>query len=329
MTSTPTNYGDITPRTAAYAMKQFLKRGLPYLCLERFGQAYPLPSNSTKVAKFRRYNSLAVATTPLTEGVTPDAHPLTVTDYTATLSQYGDRIQISDVIEDTHEDPVLQQAMDVLGEQAATTIETIRFGVLVAGTTVFYANGGARNAVNTVITLALQRSVTRSLKQQNARKVTTVIKSTPSYGTEAVAAAFIGLCHPDCESDIRNMVGFVPVEKYGTMTPYENEIGKVEDVRYVSSTVFASFADAGGAKGAMLSTTGTSADVYPILYVAANAYGIVPLKGKSAVTPMVVNPKPSDSDPLAQRGHASWKAYQAAVILNQAWMARAEVAVTA
>ena len=329
MVSTPTNYGDITPRTAAYAVKQFLKRAIPYLCIERFGQSYPLPSNSTKVAKFRRYNSLAVATTPLTEGVTPDAHALTVTDYTATLSQYGDRIQVSDVIEDTHEDPVLQQAMDVLGEQAATTIETIRFGVLVAGTTVFYANGGARNAVNTTITLALQRSVTRSLKQQNARKITSVIKSTPSYGTEAVAAAYIGLCHPDCESDIRNMVGFVPVEKYGTMTPYENEIGKVEDVRYVTSTVFAPFADAGGAKGAMLSTSGVDADVYPILYIAANAYGIVPLKGKSAVTPMIVNPKPSDSDPLAQRGHASWKAYQAAVILNQAWMARLEVAVTA
>lgn len=328
MTSTPTNYGDITPRTAAYASKQFLKRGLPYLCIEKFGQAYPLPSNSTKVAKFRRFNSLAVATTPLTEGVTPDATPLTVTDYTATLQQFGGRVQVSDVIEDTHEDPVLQQAMDVLGEQAATTVETIRFGVLVAGTNVFYANGSARNAVNTVITLAAQRGVTRSLKQQNARKITTVIKSTPSYGTEAVAAAYIGLCHPDCESDIRNMVGFTPVEKYGSMTPYENEIGKVEDVRYVTSTVFASFADAGGAKGAMISTTGTSADVYPILYIAANSYGIVPLKGMNAVTPMVVNPKPSDSDPMAQRGHASWKTYQASVILNQAWIARLEVAVT-
>lgn len=329
MVSTPTTYGNITPRTAAYAVKQFLKRAIPYLCIEKFGQAYPLPTNSTIVAKFRRYNSLAVATVALTEGVTPDAHPLTVTDYTATLAQYGDRIQISDVIEDTHEDPVLQQAMDVLGEQAAITVETVRFGVLVAGTTVFYANGAARNAVNTPITLTAQRQVTRALKQQNARKITTVVKSTPSYGTEAVAAAFIGLCHPDCESDIRNMVGFVPVERYGTMTPYENEIGKVEDVRYVSSTVFASFADAGGAKGAMLSTSGVNADVYPILLVAANAYGLVPLKGKSAVTPMIVNPHPSDSDPLAQRGHASWKTYQATVILNQAWMARLEVAVTA
>jgi hypothetical protein len=33
--------------------------------------------------------------------------------------------------------------------------------------------------------------------------------------------------------------------------------------------VFAPFADAGGAKGAMRSTSGTSADVYPILYFGA------------------------------------------------------------
>ena len=32
-----TNYGDISPRTAAYAEKELLKRGLPYLVLEKFG----------------------------------------------------------------------------------------------------------------------------------------------------------------------------------------------------------------------------------------------------------------------------------------------------
>ena len=324
-----TTYGAITPRTAAYAVKQLLKRGLPYLCLERYGQTYPLPSRHTKVAKFRRYNALALATTALTEGVTPAGQALTSTDYTATLAQYGDMVQISDVIEDTHEDPVLQQAMEILGEQSAQTIETIRYNVLTGGVNVFYANGTARNQVNTPITLALQRKITRSLKAQKARQITKVTKSSVDYGTEPTAAAFVALIHSDCEGDVRNMVGFTPSEKYGTQTPWENEIGKVEDVRYVYSTIFAQFADAGGTKGAMLSTTGVNADVYPILFLGADAFGIVPLKGKNSITPMVVNPHPSDSDPLAQRGYASWKAYQAAVILNDNWMARAECAATA
>lgn len=324
-----TTYGDISPRTAAYAEKELLKRGLPFLVLEKFGQAKPLPSNSTKVMKFRRYSALPNTPVTLTEGVTPASQQLSVVDVTATLAQYGGLTTISDVILDTHEDNTLNEAVNLLGEQAAQMIEKMRFGVLKAGTNVLYANGAARNAVNTAISLTLQRRAVRALKRQNARFITSIVRSTPSYGTEAVAPGYVALIHPDLEADVRGLTGFVPAEKYGSMTPWENELGKVEDVRYVSSTIFEPFADAGGAKGAMLSTTGTSADVYPVLYVARDAYGIIALKGMFALTPMVVNPKPSDSDPLAQRGHVSWKAYQTAVILNDAWMVRGEVAATA
>lgn len=324
-----TTYGDISPRTAAYAEKELLKRGLPFLVLEKFGQAKPLPSNSTKVMKFRRYSALANTPVTLTEGVTPASQQLSVVDVTATLAQYGGLTTISDVILDTHEDNTLNEAVNLLGEQAAQMIEKMRFGVLKAGTNVLYANGAARNAVNTAISLTLQRRAVRALKRQNARFITSIVRSTPSYGTEAVAPGYVALIHPDLEADVRGLAGFVPAEKYGSMTPWENELGKVEDVRYVSSTIFEPWADAGGAKGAMLSTTGTNADVYPVLFVARDAYGIIALKGMFALTPMVVNPKPSDSDPLAQRGHVSWKAYQTAVILNDAWMVRGEVAATA
>lgn len=324
-----TNYGDISPRTAAYAEKELLKRGLPYLVLEKFGQAKALPDNSTKVMKFRRYNALSNTPATLTEGVTPTSQALTVTDVTATLAQYGGLTTISDVILDTHEDATLNEAVALLGEQAAQMVEKMRYGVLKAGTNVLYANGSARNAVNTEISVDVQRRAVRALKRQNARFITTVVRSTPSYGTENVAPGYVALIHPDVEASVRSLTGFVPAEKYGSMTPWEGELGKCEDVRYISSTIFEPFADAGGAKGTMLSTTGTSADVYPILYLARDAYGIIALKGAFALTPMVVNPKPSDSDPLAQRGHVSWKAYQTAVILNDAFMVRVEVAARA
>jgi N4-gp56 family major capsid protein len=324
-----TAYGDISPRTAAYAEKELLKRGIPYLVLEKFGQAKALPEASTKVIKFRRYNALPNTPTTLSEGVTPAGQTLAVTDVTATLAQYGDKVTITDVILDTHEDPTLNESVALLGEQAAQMIEKMRFGVLKAGTNVLYANGAARNAVNTAISITLQRRAVRALKRQNARFITSVIRSTPSFGTENVAPGFVALIHPDCEADVRGLTGFVPAEKYGTMTPWENELGKVEDVRYVSSTIFEPFADAGGAKGTMLSTTGTSADVYPVLFLGRDAYGIVALKGMFALTPLVVNPTPSDSDPLAQRGHVAWKAMQTCVILNDSWMVRGEVAATA
>lgn len=323
-----TRYGDISPRTAAYAAAEMLKRGLPHLVLEKFGQSKPLPTSESKTQKFRRYSALSLATTPLTEGVTPSSKQLSHTDVTANLDQYGDVVTITDVVMDTHEDPVLMEAVEILGEQAAQTVETVRFNVLKAGTNVVYANGSTRSDVKTEMTLATQRKATRSLKRQNARAITKVVKSTPSYGTEPVKASFIGLIHPDMESVIRGFDNFIPAEKYGSTTPYECELGKVDDVRYIYSTIFQPWDNAGGAKGLMISNGDSSADVYPCLIISQDAYGIIPLKGKTALTPAVVNPKPTDSDPLGQRGHASWKTMQTAVILNDAWMVRIESAVT-
>lgn len=341
-----TSYGDISPAVAAYSVVRMLKRAMPYLHLEKFGQTYPLPTNSTQTAKFRRYFLsgatgsagsgsgnfyIPVATTPLVEGVTPSGSKLANQDYTVTLAQYGDYVTITDVVMDTHTDSVLQQATDILGESAAMTVETLRFNVLKAGTNVFYANAVAgRSSVVTAISLADQRRVTTALNRQNAKKITQVVASNADFNTKSVEASYMAVCHPDLETDIRTMSGFKPVADYGPhTTPFEGEIGSVEQVRYLTSTVIAPWADAGGAKGAMRSTTGTSADVYPVLIFGRDAFGIVPLKGKSSMTPMVVNPKPAPGDPLAQRGTVGWKLWTATVILQEAFMARLEVAATA
>jgi N4-gp56 family major capsid protein len=323
-------YGDISPRTAAFAVKTMLVRGIPLLVLEKFGQVFVMPTKATKVAKFRRYNALAVATTPLVEGVTPTGKKQTVTDVTATLDQYGDFVEYSDVIEDTHEDPFLMSTSETLGEQAAQTIETVRWGILKGGTNVSYANGSARTSVNTPISLTLQRTATRTLLRQNAKQITRIVGSTASYRTEPVEASFIGLAHVDLENDIRAMPGFTSVKQYGNPgSAYPGEVGAVDNVRYILTTLFTAFADAGGAKGTMISTTGTSADVYPVIFLAQDAYGIVPLKGKDSLSIMVVNPKPTHGDPLGQRGTAGWKTMQTAVILNDAFLVRGEVAATA
>jgi N4-gp56 family major capsid protein len=349
--SQTTTYGDISPAVAAYSVVRMLKRGFPYLQFEKFGQSYPLPTNSTQTAKFRRYflsgatgsagtgnpaNAfyIPVATTPLVEGVTPSGSKLANQDYTVTLAQYGDYVTITDVVMDTHTDPVLQQTMDILGEQASLTVETLRYNVLKAGTNVFYGNNvGGRSSVITAISLADQRRVTTALNRQNAKKITNVVASSPDYNTKSVEAAYVAVAHPDCETDIRAMTGFKPVSDYGGHTsPWEGEIGSVEQVRYLTSTVAAPIVDTGGTavtNSLRFTTANTAADIYPILYFARDAFGIVPLKGKSSMTPMVVNPKPSPGDPLGQRGTVGWKLWTSTVILQEAWMARLEVGATA
>lgn len=343
MAYTGTTYGDITPRQAAFSIAGFLSRAIPNMTIERFGQTFVVPTNNTQTAKFRRYfleggtgsysgepgnYSMPLATTALTEGVTPVGKKLASKDYTVQLQQYGDFVGFTDVIQDTHEDypALLRELMNLLGDSAALTVETLRFNVLKSGTNVFYANGAARNAVNTPITLDLQRRITRSLKRQNAPMITSVIKSSPAYNTQPIEASFIALVHPDVENDIRDMDGFISTKHYASVTPFAGELGSVEDVRYIRSTVIEPWPNAGGAAGDMISTTGTAADVYPILYMARDAFGVVVLRGKNVATIMVVQPKPTSEDPLAQRGTAGWKLWNATVILQDAFLVRAEVA---
>lgn len=325
-----TTYGDISPSTAAYVSKDFLKRGMAYLVLEKFGQAKELPGRSTKSMEFRRYNALSNDPKVLVEGVTPAGSKLSVTPINVELTQYGDYVEISDIVQDTHEDPVLQEASEVLAQQAAEMIEKVRYGVLKACVNVFYGGGAAnRAAVTAALSRDLQRNVTRGIKRQNGRTITKIVRSTAAYGTENVAPAYVAIVHPDLEPSVRALTDFTPSEKYGSITPWENEIGKCEDVRYVSSTLLEPYADAGSATGAgttYLSTGGSNCDIYPVIYLASDAYGIVALKGKFAVELMVANPRPTPgADPLAQKGTVGWKSMQAAVILNDAWMAVAEV----
>lgn len=328
-----TMYGDISDSTAGYVVPGFLRRADNWNIFGKFGQSIKMPKNKSTVAKWHGYDALAPATTPLAEGVNPAGKKLVRRDVTAELEVFGDFIEITDVIVDTHEDPVLNQSMEVLGDQAGQTLDMVLEGRLRGGTNVIYSGGTTRATVTKPITKSAQRLATRALKRQKASKITKTLSSDVKYGSEPVAASYIGICHSDCESDIREMPGFVPVEKYGQISPYENEIGKVEDVRYLVSTSIEPVADAGGDKGAsgadMLSQSGTKADVYPIYIVGADAYGDVAIKGTDSVVPKVVNPEtPSKSDKLGRKGHVGWKTYYATVILNDAWMIRLEVGVT-
>jgi N4-gp56 family major capsid protein len=323
-----TVYGDITPRTAAHAAVGMLSHAEPVSVLSKFGLTKPLPKNKTDTIKFRRPVPFSALTAPLAEGVTPTPGSFSYEDVTVPMLQWGDLFTISDKIADTHEDPVLQDMSMLCGEQAQKTLEAIIWGKLVAGTTVYYANGTARTDVNTAISLNDIRKVVRYLQSMKGKKVNTILDGSPDYATSPIEAAYIGFTHTDIQADIRGLAGFIPTAKYGqrkVLVP--EEFGAVEDVRFITSPELTPFINAGGAHGGnVLTTGGTSADVYPVVIVAKEAYGLVPLKGMGAIVPRVINPDTIDkSDPLGQRGYVGWKAYFNATILNQTWLARIEV----
>lgn len=328
---TTTAYGDISQRTAAYAAVEMLSHAEPILVLSKFGQSKPLPKNTADTVKFRRPVPFSVATTPLTEGVTPSAQQMSYEDVSVQLAQYGAVVEITDKVADMSEDPVLKDASMLCGEQAAETVEMLTYGILKAGTNVQYANGSARTDVNTVIELGDLRAATRTLKAQRGKPLTSMLGGSPNHTTTPIEGGFVAFGHTDFEADIRGLTGFTPTAQYGSRQSLcPEEVGSVENIRIILSPLLASWADAGGAKGTMYSTTGTSADVYPMIVIAKEAYGLVPLKGQNAIKPMVLNPNtPRGGDPLGQMGTVGWKTYFNAVRLNEAWMIRIEAAITA
>lgn len=331
MTLTTSTSPGISQRTNVYAERQMLKHAAPVVILDKFGLTKPMPKNKSTTIKFRRPKTFSAATTPLQEGVTPGATAFQYEDVSASLKQYGMIVTITDVIEDTHEDPVLNDASVHSGENIGRTMEALNWSVLKAGTNVFYQNGSARTDVNTPISYAKQMAVTRALKAQKAMKITQILAPGPNYATRAVEPAFVAVAHTDLEHDIRALPGFLPVAQYANRQAIsEYEIGSCVDVRYILSPDLDPIADGGGAKGSMVSTSGTSADVYPVLYFGKEAFGVVPLRGQGAVEPSIIpTATKTKDDPLGQRGYVGWKTWHACVILNDNWMARLECAATA
>mgnify|MGYP000580158738 CR=1 FL=1 len=330
-----TVYGDITPRTAAYAVDKMLERAQPNLNMARFAVVTSVPKGKTKVVKWRRYGRLAATTTALTEGVTPTINNLTSTDVTATLAQYGQVVGLTDFILDTHEDPVLNEFSMSMGETAGQTLEAIIYSIIKAGTQVQYSNGSARNTIATAINSGVARKAIRQLKQQDTRPLSSMINATDGVGTVPIPPSYICFCHPNIEMDLQNTTnfasGFTRVQQYGTFKPISDaEIGSFENIRFIGSTLYTPLA----ASGALIGATGllgtTNVDVYQSIVVGKDAYATVNLASSgNGLTPVVVNPRPSDSDPLGQRGYVGFKMYATAAILNDAWMTRMEHGVTA
>lgn len=335
MTQNVNTYGGIGSRTNLYADEVFLAHATPKQILERYALTKKLPKNKTLTMSFRRSIPFDVTDQPLQEGVTPTPLGLQYEDVSVTIKQYGGWTQISDVIEDTHEDPILNEAVTSISELAAQQRELVSWGVFRAGTNVYYSSTAAaptlRTQVNAPITIQMVRRVEQFLDQQYARRITRMLSPSGDYGTVSVPEGYIGIGHTNLRGDLYDLPGFRRAEAYASGKPEPEEIGSADGIRFVLSAFLQPIANAGSTTlNGMRSTGGTAVDVYPILFLSQEAIGVVPLAGTERAIIKVRNPGTIDSaDPLGQRGFVSYKMWHAALILNQNWIVRGETGATA
>ena len=160
-----------TTGTMSVEMKTFYEKRLidqaePRLVHDQFADYYPVPQNGGKTIEFRKYDSLPKASTPLTEGVTPNGQALNVTSITSDLHQYGGWTPLTDVLQMTAIDNNVVQATRVLASQAGRTMDSITRDVLAGGTNVIYAPKLGADGTETAVTSrkALDKSCTLTPK---------------------------------------------------------------------------------------------------------------------------------------------------------------------
>lgn len=343
------NYNTVSSRNLIMAERTMLKRAEPIKVMSTFGDNKDVPQNKTDTVVFRRPLPLDASASGasqgapqvdpagyiLQEGTTPTARTISYQDVTVTLQNYGVLLKLSSKAELMYEDDIPGDMTSIAGEHMGTIEEMISFGIVRGGTNVVFANGTARTAVNTAISLNKLRQVARNIESAHGKRVTEKLAAGVNFGTSAIHPAYLVFIHTDVEADVRNIPGFTPVVEYGQQKPvHEREIGAVEQFRFITSPYFRPWLVAGGTvtAGAFLSAggvVGTVADVYPIMVVGQNAWGQVALKGMGSIDITYLPAKmKSHANPLGQFGYVGGTFWKNAVRLNENWMCRIECAVS-
>ena len=315
------------------------------MVLGSFGTQEQQPLNKTETIVFRRvkpFNSAANETAQITpasfetaEGVTPDSYTIDYVDVSVTLKQYAVLFKLTSKAALMYEDNIPDHMIKQTGEVIAEIAELVAYGEVKSGTNVDYSNGSTRAGVNTAITLGVLRQAARTLESSYAKKVTTKVASGPNFDTEAIEPAYPVFHHTNCNSDIRDLPGFVPVTKYGSAVKpiHPRELGACEEFRFIPSPLFKPYLAAGSATlNGMLSAAGAAVDVYPMIVMAEEAWGHVSLKGhgKTSISPTYLPPsQKSHSNPSGMFGFVGADFWYNAVRLNENHIVRIETGVTA
>ena len=273
---------------------------------DQFGQKRPIPKNGGKTIEFRKFAPLAKATTPITEGVTPEGKSLEVSTIEATVSQYGDYITQSDVLELTSLDNTILEATKLLGRQAGVTLDTVVRDILHETTNVTYCPKRAEDGTETAVTT---RNGLDNTCQLTVKVVQKVVAKLRAQNAPTIGGKYVAIIHPYVAYDLMRDPEWIDAHKYANPTNlYEGEIGEIAGVRFVQTTEAKIYE--GG--------------VFGSLFMGEGAYGVTEITGGGLQTIVKQKGSAGTADPLDQRSSVGWKAIKTAELLIPQYLVRVE-----
>ena len=288
---------NLSPEMKTFYDMTLIDEATAALVHDQFGQKRPIPANGGKTIEFRKFSPLPKATTPITEGVTPNGNKLDVSTITATVKQYGDFIVQSDMLELTALDNTILEATKLLGNQAGLTLDTIVRDILVAGTNVLYAGGAANHGA---------LSADKPLCVEDIQKAVAMLRA---QNAKTINGNYVAIVHPYAAYDLMRDPEWIDAHKYANPENlYTGEIGKIAGVRFVQTS-----------EAKIL-----SGGIFCTLVIAEGAYGVTEITGGGLQTIVKQKGSAGTGDPLDQRSSVGWKAIKTAEILVQPYMVRIE-----
>ena len=318
--------------TQSFYIRELLLRAKYAEHYGRFADNATLPGKSGKTVLMRRYAHLAIALSPLAEGVPPSGKTPTLTDYQATIKQFGDFVALSDYADMTGIDDYQRHWAGLLGEQAGYTMDAVDRDVVTAGTSVIYSNGAARTDVVSIVDENdLDRAI-RTLSNEGAIKILGGNAGSTTVGSSPIMAAYPAVTLPNVLFDLQNLEGFKWASDYKGAA--DGEVARYKQIAFFESADPSGlnaggkkFASGGGSSTAVDNTAGT-VNVYTIMLFGKHGFTRVPLSGASTKMYRKGLGSAGSTDPLDQIQTMGWKNSSARLITNQDWLCRIECAVS-
>lgn len=273
---------------------------------EQFGQKRPIPANGGLKIEFRKFASLPKALTPLTEGVTPPGKSLSVSKIEATVSQYGDFVTQSDVLEMTAIDNTIVEATKVLGRQAGMTLDTIVRNVMQSGNNVTYCPKVAADGAETPVT---SRATLDNTCQLTVKVLQQVVAKLRAQNAPTINGKYVAIVHPYVAYDLMQDKDWKYPHQYAAPENiFNGEIGEIAGVRFLESSEAKIYTDG----------------VFGTLIFGDGAYGVTEVTGGGLQTIIKQKGSAGTADPLDQRSSVGWKAMRTAEILIPQYLVRVE-----
>lgn len=305
--STITTTSDLPPAVREYYDRLLLMTAYPTLIHAKFAQKRILPEKKGDTIVFRRYARLSTVPIPLVDGVTPPGAPLSVTDIKARVSFYGNFVTITNQVQLTVEDRVLNEASRLLAQNMGQTIDQITRDVLASTSSVTQCSNGNNGNTPTELTKEDIDSVVKTLLGNDAEMISEVVTGTSAFGTVPVRPAFWGMIDTDLLDDLEAVSSFVNTSNYAQQgTVLDSEWGSTGNVRWLYTSIG--------------SVSSASPAVYNNFIVAKEAYGVIHLRSETGEFYVEPLGSAGSADPLHQRGSVGWQHPFVARILNDNFM---------